>query len=58
VLSGRAELPDDLPLPSKFPGLLDKYLESIEEMGYDRDWYDTYNRAIRVVPDRAWAIPG
>jgi PPOX class probable F420-dependent enzyme len=57
VLSGRAEVPEDLPLPSQFPGLLGKYLEAIEAMGYTQDWYDTYDRAIRVIPDRAWAIP-
>ena len=57
VLSGRAEVPEDPPLPSQVPGLLYKYLESIEAMGYTQEWYDTYNRAIRVIPDRAWTIP-
>jgi PPOX class probable F420-dependent enzyme len=57
VISGRAELVPDAPLPSALPGLLDKYLEAIQAMGYTQEWYDAYNTAIRVVPDRAWTIP-
>jgi PPOX class probable F420-dependent enzyme len=57
VISGRAELVPDAPLPSALPGLLDKYLDTIQAMGHPPEWYDAYNTAIRVVPDRAWTIP-
>ena len=57
VISGRAELVPDAPLPSALPGLLDKYLDTIQAMGHTPEWYDAYNTAIRVVPDRAWTIP-
>ena len=57
VISGRAELVPDAPLPSALPGLLDKYLGPIQAMGHTPEWYDAYNTAIRVVPDRAWTIP-
>ena len=57
VISGRAELVPDAPLPSALPGLLDKYLDTIQAMGHAPEWYDAYNTAIRVVPDRAWTIP-
>jgi hypothetical protein len=26
-------------------------------MGYTREWYDSYNTAIPVTPERSWAIP-
>jgi PPOX class probable F420-dependent enzyme len=58
VISGRAELVRDAPPPSALPGLLDKYLDAIQAMGHKPEWYDAYNTAIRVVPDRAWTIPG
>jgi PPOX class probable F420-dependent enzyme len=57
VISGRAELVPDAPLPSALPGLQDKYLGMIQAMGHTPEWYDAYNTAIRVVPDRAWTIP-
>jgi PPOX class probable F420-dependent enzyme len=57
VISGRAELVPDAPLPSALPGLLDKYLDMIQAMGHTPEWYDAYNTAVRVVPDRAWTIP-
>jgi PPOX class probable F420-dependent enzyme len=57
VLSGRAEVLQDAPPPSAVPGMLDKYLGQIQAMGYTQEWYDTYNTAIRVTVDRAWAIP-
>ena len=57
VISGRAELVPDAPLPSALPGLLDKYLDAIQAMGHTPEWYDAYNTAIRVIPDRAWTIP-
>jgi PPOX class probable F420-dependent enzyme len=57
VLSGRAEVIQGAPPPSAVPGMLDKYLESITSMGYTQEWYDSYNTAIRVTLDRAWAIP-
>src|ERR1700761_1905172 len=34
VISGRAEVLHDAPLPSEFPEMLDKYLDSITAMGY------------------------
>jgi hypothetical protein len=57
VISGRAEVLDDAPPPSQIPGLLDKYLDMIQGMGYTQEWYDSYNTAIRVIPERAWTIP-
>jgi PPOX class probable F420-dependent enzyme len=57
VLSGRAEVVHGAPPPSAFPGLLDKYLGSIEAMGYTKEWYDSYNTAIRVIPERTWTVP-
>jgi PPOX class probable F420-dependent enzyme len=57
VLSGRAEVLPGAPPPSEFPGMLDKYLDRIQAMGYTQEWYDAYNTAIRITPDRAWTIP-
>jgi PPOX class probable F420-dependent enzyme len=57
VLSGRAEVLQGAPTPSEFPGMLDKYLDRIQAMGYTQEWYDAYNTAIRITPDRAWTIP-
>jgi hypothetical protein len=37
--------------------MLDKYLDRIQAMGYTQEWYDSYNTAIRVTPERAWSIP-
>lgn len=58
VLSGRAAVVQGAPPPSQVPGLLDKYRGQIQSMGYTQEWYDAYNTAIRVTPERAWAIPG
>jgi PPOX class probable F420-dependent enzyme len=58
VLAGRAEVLQGAPLPSRFPGMLDKYRGRIEAMGNTQEWYDSYSTAIRIVPDRAWTIPG
>jgi PPOX class probable F420-dependent enzyme len=55
VISGRAEVVDGAPLPSAFPGLLDKYLDTIRGMGNTKDWYDRYSVAIRISPERAWS---
>ena len=57
VLSGRATVVHGAPPPSQVPGLLDKYLGQIQSMGYTQEWYDAYNTAIRVTPERAWTIP-
>jgi len=57
VLSGRAEVLQGAPPPSEVPGLLDKYLDQIQAMGYTKEWYDSYNTAIRATPERAWTIP-
>jgi PPOX class probable F420-dependent enzyme len=58
VISGRAELVPGAPPPSRFPGLLDKYLPAIEAMGNSAQWYDDeYGIALRVTPERAWTIP-
>ncbi len=57
VISGRAEILSEAPPPSAVPGLLDKYLGAITAMGYTQEWYDSYNTAIRVTPERAWTIP-
>jgi hypothetical protein len=45
------------PLPSEVPGMLGKYREAIQAMGYTQEWYDSYNTAIRVTLERAWTIP-
>jgi len=58
VISGRAEVIEGAPLPSQVPGMLDKYRETIQAMGYTQEWYDSYNTAIRVTPERAWTVPG
>ena len=58
VISGRAEVLHGAPPPSEYPGMLDKYLDSITAMGYAREWYDAYSTAIRVTMERAWTIPG
>src|SRR5579859_2036696 len=34
VISGRAEVIQDAPLPSEFPGVLDKYRDRIQAMGH------------------------
>lgn len=56
VISGRAEIVGDAPLPSALPALADKYRARIEAMGYAPEWYDSYSTAIRITPDRAWAF--
>jgi PPOX class probable F420-dependent enzyme len=58
VIYGRAHRVPDAPPPSKFPGLLDKYQPAMEAMGQTAQWYDDeYGKAIRIVPERARAIP-
>lgn len=58
VISGRARRVPDAPPPSKFPGLLDKYLPTLEAMGQTPQWYDeNYGEAIRIIPERARSIP-
>lgn len=58
VISGRAEILRDAPLPSARPEMLDKYRATIEARGHTPEWYDAYNTAIHITPDRAWTIPG
>src|SRR5215831_19727198 len=58
VIYGRAELVPGAQPPSRFPGLLDKYLPTIEAMGSSAQWFDDeYGVALRVTLERAWAIP-
>lgn len=58
VVYGRARLVPDAPPPSRFPGLLDKYLPAIEAMGRPVSWYDeNYGQAIHIAPERSWTIP-
>jgi hypothetical protein len=47
----------DAPPPSAAPGMLKKYQDTMRAMGYTREWYDSYNTAIPVTPERSWAIP-
>jgi len=56
VISGRAEIVSGAPLPSTLPALVDKYRHQIEAMGQTPEWYDSYNTAIRITPDRAWTF--
>lgn len=57
VISGRASVVPDAPLPSAFPGFLDKYQPRIDEMGQTAQWYDDgYSTALRVVPERVRAF--
>ena len=57
VISGRAELVPDAPAPTRFPGLLDKYAATIEEMGQTPQWYDDeYGVGLRVTPEGAWTL--
>jgi PPOX class probable F420-dependent enzyme len=58
VISGRAEIETAAPAPSAVPKMLQKYIGSIEAMGYTKEWYDAYDTAIRVTPERAWTVPG
>ncbi|HEY6497632.1 MAG TPA: TIGR03667 family PPOX class F420-dependent oxidoreductase [Trebonia sp.] len=58
VISGRAEIETAAPAPSAVPKMLEKYIGSIEAMGYTKEWYDAYDTAIRVTPERAWTVPG
>lgn len=58
VISGHARILRDAPPPSRFPGLLDKYLPAVEAMGAKTEWFDeNYRQAIHITPDRAWTIP-
>ena len=58
VIAGRARLVPDAPPPSRFPGLLDKYLPAVEAMGRPVQWFDdNYGEAIRITPESAWTIP-
>ena len=56
VISGRAEILSDEPLPSKLPALVAKYAGHIKAMGNTPEWYDSYNTSIRITPDRTWAF--
>lgn len=56
VISGRAEILSDAPLPSALPELAGKYRTRIEAMGNPPEWYDSYDTAIRITPDRAWTV--
>jgi hypothetical protein len=38
--------------------MLDKYLGRIQAAGNTPEWYDSYSTAIRIIPERAWTIPG
>ncbi len=58
VISGHARHVPDAPPPSRFPGMLDKYLPATEAMGRSVQWFDeNYRQAIRITPNRAWTIP-
>jgi PPOX class probable F420-dependent enzyme len=58
VISGRARLVPGAPLPSRFPGLLDKYMPAVEAMGRSVRWYDeNYREAMHITPERAWTLP-
>lgn len=58
VISARARLVPDAPPPSRFPGLLDKYLPAVESMGRPVHWFDdNYGEAIRITPESAWTVP-
>jgi PPOX class probable F420-dependent enzyme len=58
VISARARLVPDAPPPSRFPGLLDKYLPAVEAMGRPVQWFDdNYGEAIRITPESAWTVP-
>jgi PPOX class probable F420-dependent enzyme len=58
VISGHARIARDAPPPSRFPGLLDKYMPAVESMGRPVSWFDeNYRTAIHITPDRAWTIP-
>ena len=58
VISGHARIVRDAPPPSRFPGLLDKYMPAVESMGRPVSWFDeNYRTAIHITPDRAWTIP-
>lgn len=56
VISGHAEIAGDAPLPSALAPMVDKYRARIQAMGYTPEWYDSYDTAIRITPDRAWAF--
>ena len=58
VITGHARIVRDAPLPSRFPGLLDKYMPAFDAAGRPASWYDeNYRTAIHITPDRAWTIP-
>jgi PPOX class probable F420-dependent enzyme len=58
VIAGHARIVRDAPLPSRFPGLLDKYMPTFEATGRTASWYDeNYRTGIHITPDRAWTIP-
>jgi PPOX class probable F420-dependent enzyme len=58
VISGQAERLADAPLPSQFPGFLDKYGPVIARMGQTPQWYDdNYGVALRITPERSWGHP-
>jgi PPOX class probable F420-dependent enzyme len=56
VIYGRAEVVHGAPPPSEIPGTLDKYRATIQAMGYTQEWYDSYNTAIHVTPERVWTM--
>jgi PPOX class probable F420-dependent enzyme len=53
VLSGRAEVVEDQPLPHQFPPYVDKYREAAERIsGNVEDFSAEYSVALRITVDR------
>jgi PPOX class probable F420-dependent enzyme len=57
VISGLARLVPDAPLPTKNPDYQEKYSARIQQAGFTAEWLDSFSVAIRVTPERSWAMP-
>lgn len=57
VISGRAAVDPKAPLPTRAPEYNDKYGAAIEAEGFSPEFLNSFNVAIRVTPERAWAFP-
>ncbi len=56
VISGRAKLVPDAPPPTEVPGMLDKYRDRLEQFGYTLAQFAGFSLAVRITPERAWAM--
>jgi PPOX class probable F420-dependent enzyme len=56
VISGRARRLADAPLPTMNHDYQEKYSALVQQAGFTAEWLDSFSVAIRVTPERSWAM--